>query len=691
MRTVTRTLLGLACGTLSALAEDIPPAVVPAATPDQLSVTSTAGEARDPLTIPVAVHVVDQAQAESNRSPWIGDSLNQLPGVYQARLRGVVDVPTIRMPLSFKNHYQFLQDGVPLQSTVMFNSKALLYSTATTSPGGIEVLKGPGTALYGSDAMAAVIDVHSRTPQNEPGVQARLGGGRYGGRSARAEVTGALGDQQQASVAIGYDGEDGWRDHSAWDRLQGLARHRLLLGQTTIDTSLLVTGFRSEMTGQLSPLVYANNPEDDGLAPAVPLDEATDDATYLRLASAIRAPLADDVWLEVTPYVRAIDNTYLEVFNPTTTPEDREKTASAGSLNRLRLHPWHDGELLIGTDVEWTRLDFTVDQSRPTAVVGGFTSYQGPHYDFAVDHLTVAPWMQLTQRLGQRWIVDLGLRFDWARYDYDEHLGPTSDPQDLVWRPPDRVDTFHQLSPKAGVTFLLTPEQALFARYAHGFRLPAADALYVLGNGQQAFVLDPEQVDAYEIGWKGRVDRRTGWEFNAYWSDATDGIVEDVVTAGGTISTNGGRRWYRGIEVGGSHAVGEVVDIAVAYAHTWHHIVRHRSDGASIEDGQVPAKAPVDLANLRLGIEPLTRVRVEAELQWLGRWWMDDANTARTSDEWLLHLRGVWAITRRWSLDVAVVNLFDNDYASTAERLSFGDRYRPGQPFTASAGVSWTY
>ena len=32
------------------------------------------------------------------------------------------------------------------------------------------------------------------------------------------------------------------------------------------------------------------------------------------------------------------------------------------------------------------------------AVVGGFTSYQGPHYDFTVDHVTVAPWLQLSLR-----------------------------------------------------------------------------------------------------------------------------------------------------------------------------------------------------------------------------------------------------------------------------------------------------
>jgi iron complex outermembrane recepter protein len=684
MPTAIRTLLALAFVGLVPAADGAPTPV------EQVVITSTAGEARDPLTTPVAVHLIDQAQAGSDTGPWIGESLNRLPGVYQARLRGVVDVPTIRMPQSFKNHHLFLQDGVPLQSTVMYNAKALLYSTATTSQGGIEVLKGPGSALHGSDAMAAVVDVHSRPWSALPALEVRIGGGMHGARSLRAEGGTASGTTQRLGVALGYDGEEGWRDHSAWDRLQGLVRHRWLIGTATVDTSLLITGFRSQMTGQLAPAVYEDDPEDDGLAPAVPLDDATDDATYVRLASAIRAPLDDNVWLEVTPYLRAIDNTYLEVFNPATTPQDRERTASAGSLNRLRVAPWHDGELLLGGDVEWTRLDFTVDQSRPTAVVGGLTSYQGPHYDFTVDHLTLAPWVQFTQRLGTRWIFDAGLRWDWARYDYDEHLGPTTDPDDLVWRPPDHVDTFHQLSPKAGVTVLLTPEQALFARYAHGFRLPAADALYMLGNGQQAFSLDPEQVDAYEVGWKVRT-RSLSWEVDAYWSDARDGIVEDVVTAGGIINTNGGRRRYRGVEVGGTWQVVDGLDVGAAYARTWHRIVRYRSAGGSPEDGNEPAKAPRDLANFRLGVAPHARVRLEAEVQWLGSWWMDDLNTKRTPDEWLVSLRARWHIDRRWTVDATVTNLFDNDHAATAERFSYGDRYRPGQPLTAAAGVSWHY
>ncbi len=205
------------------------------------------------------------------------------------------------MPQTFKNNYLYLQDGVPLESTVMFNSKALVYSAATTSPSGIEVLKGPGTALYGSDVMAAVIDVLSLAPTSTPTVDARMGGGMYGGRSLRVAVNGPLNDAQQVSVAIGYDGDDGWRDHCAWERLQGVARHHLALNGTTIEIMLLVTELRSEMTGQLSPTVFTNNPKDDGLAPAVSLDQATDDATFVRLRIAIRTPLSEATTLQITP------------------------------------------------------------------------------------------------------------------------------------------------------------------------------------------------------------------------------------------------------------------------------------------------------------------------------------------------------------------------------------------------------
>lgn len=654
--------------------------------PDIVEV-STTGQQRDIATTPAAVHVI--SQSDMPHSWWIGEALNRIPGIYQAQLRGVVDAPAIRMPLSFKNHYLYLQDGVPVQSTVMFNSKAFAYSGATLDPAGLEIIKGPGSALYGSDAMSAVINVLSQPLQSEPILSARVGAGMYGGRSGRVNSSGLIAKDQQLGTTIAYDGEDGWRDHSAWSRLQGNIKHRISFGATTIDTTILATAFESEMTGQLNKATFDNNPTDDGLAASVPLDQATDEATYIRISSAINTPMHNDLWLSITPYARDINNTYMEVYNPATTPIDTEHTATVGSLQRLRWQPHKKTSVIIGSDVDWTRLWFLVEQSRPTTVVNGLNSYQGRHYDFTVDSLIIAPYIQGSQWIGEYILMDVGLRYDFAHYDYVEHLGPTTDPNDLVYRTPSRVDTFGQLSPKAGLTYVINEEQAVFTRYAHGFRLPAADSLYVLGNGQTNFSLKPETVDAFEVGWKGRVDAALAWEIDGYWVESRDGIVEDVVTTGGTISTNGGSRRYRGLEVSALWELRSDTDVSVAYAQTGHEIIRYRSDGPSAEDGKTPAKAPAHMATIRLTHRPWSPLSLTFEAQWLGSWYLDDANTARTADVWIFNMHASWYINHHWSVDGKIINLLDASYAATAERYSFGDRYRPGQPLTASVGVTW--
>src|SRR5574343_104019 len=54
--------------------------------------------------------------------------------------------------------------------------------------GGIEISKGPGSALYGSDAIGGVVNVLTRKPPTGPEVEASLEAGSYGW--TRAMVTG---------------------------------------------------------------------------------------------------------------------------------------------------------------------------------------------------------------------------------------------------------------------------------------------------------------------------------------------------------------------------------------------------------------------------------------------------------------------------------------------------------------------
>jgi outer membrane receptor protein involved in Fe transport len=686
------TLLAMAAGVpitiFSAEAQSPPTPVVPL-------VITASGAAEDAVILPVTVNTVTSARAVDNRAQWIGETLNQVPGVYDAALRGVVDAPSIRMPLTYDNYYLYLQDGVPLQSSLSYKHSALAFSSALTSDGGMEILKGPGTALYGSDAVAAVINVTSREPTREASGRVRVGGGMFGAREVRAEHSDRLTDEQSGRVAAAYEGDDGWRDNTGWERVQGLARHRYETAATRVDTIVTATRFRTEMAGPLDRATFENDPTSSGLQPGVDPAAAVETATYARLSSAVQQRLGSGLSLEVTPYVRRIDSSYLEVWAPDTTPLDTSVTETLGALARLRSRPWSGGELILGTDGESSRLAYTSEQTRPTVtgIYGALTSYQGVNYDYTVDYRNIAPYIQLQQMLGEHLLISAGLRYDQARYDYRNHLGPTTDPDDFVYRPASRVDDFHQASPKLGVTYLLTDEQSLFGRYAHGFRLPTAASLYNLGHGQTAFTLTPERFDSYELGYKGRQEDLADWELDGYWVESRDGIVPGVSTAAGEISANGGRRRYRGLEAGGNLRPGGGIELGASYAHTFHRIVQWLSAGDDPRDGHIPQGAPENLANGRIAWrpEPLPALRVEVENQWLGQWWIDDENTEQTPNVVLWNVRASYQLSRRWSIDGKVLNLFDRHYAATAENSYGADNFRPGAPFTAAGGMEATW
>ena len=82
----------------------------------------------------------------------------------------------IRQPITTNPVYLYLEDGIPTRSTGFFNHNAL-YEINVPQAGRIEVFKGPGTALYGSDAIGGIINVSTRAPSYDPSV---LGGGGGG-------------------------------------------------------------------------------------------------------------------------------------------------------------------------------------------------------------------------------------------------------------------------------------------------------------------------------------------------------------------------------------------------------------------------------------------------------------------------------------------------------------------------------
>ena len=105
--------------------------------------------------------------------------LGRVPGVHINVTGGEGHMTAIRQPLTTAPVYLFLEDGIPTRPTGFFNHNAL-YEVNLPQAGGVEVTKGPGTALYGSDALGGVINVLTKPTPASPETEMNLEAGEYG-------------------------------------------------------------------------------------------------------------------------------------------------------------------------------------------------------------------------------------------------------------------------------------------------------------------------------------------------------------------------------------------------------------------------------------------------------------------------------------------------------------------------------
>src|SRR5690606_40706612 len=106
--------------------------------------------------------------------------------------------------------YLFPENGVPTRSTGFFNHNAL-YEVNVAQAERIEVVKGPMTALYGSDAIGGMVNVLTRSPGEVPGVSGSVEAG--GHNFQRILLAGSAGDATNGILAeANVTRTDGWRE-----------------------------------------------------------------------------------------------------------------------------------------------------------------------------------------------------------------------------------------------------------------------------------------------------------------------------------------------------------------------------------------------------------------------------------------------------------------------------------------------
>ncbi|WP_374432232.1 TonB-dependent receptor domain-containing protein [Ideonella dechloratans] len=402
---------------------------------------------RMPESAAQAVRPVTVITAEDIRQSGVAsvtDLLRTLGGVEVTQNGGLGSSSSVFIRGANSDHTVVLVDGVRIGSATL--GTAAFESIPLALIERIEVLPGPSSSLYGSDAIGGVIQIFTKSAKRSPGAAVALTTGSHDLRQATASYAAALGQGTQLSLGLNYLSTDGinattpdntYNYNPDRDGLLQRSGQLRLTQQINADHEVGVQWLRSASKGRF----------DDGPG----IDSYSQSVTQT-LGAHWNGQLTQS-WRSELSVARSQDqstsySSYPGTFN---TREDQ-----ASWLNRL---PAFGGTATVG--LEWLKqsvdstTDYTVDQRTVRSALVGWKGQIGEH----------------------------ALQAD-VREDRNSQFG-------------------HHTTAQLGWGWQLAQDWRLRAAWGSAFHAPTFNTLYYPGFGNPD--LKPEQSDSYELGLDGKL------------------------------------------------------------------------------------------------------------------------------------------------------------------------------------------
>jgi vitamin B12 transporter len=590
---------------------------------DEVTVTGT----RTALTVDQslsAVEVIDRGQIERSQAHSLPQLLRGRAGINLVNQGGLGKLTTLFLRGTESDQTLLLVDGVRIGSST--SGLAALQDIPLDSVERIEIVRGPRSSLYGSEAIGGVIQIFTRRTTTGTTPHVRVGAGSHGLREASAGI--------DSASARGWFGADASRQ---------------------LDDG--INACRADAPGFAGCGDPTPDPDRDG---------------YRRSALSLRGGLNfSDAWtLEGNALRNEGHNEYDS--NPAFVLPDNSETVQQVVGGKLRYVPSDRFSLqfIAGRNIDASK-DFLgdayldrFDSTRDTASLQGDIGLAAGQlltlgYDWSHDHGAVASaypgfdksrgnragFVQYQGRFGRN-DLQAALRHD----DNDQFGG--HDTGSVAWG----IDAAH------GLRFI--------ASAGNAFKAPTFNELYYPYYGNDA--LRPETSRSVEAGVAQRL-AAWHWQLNAYRT-----TINDLISYDPTLFTanNLDRASIRGAELtAGATLAGWDVTAQAS-------VLDPRNRSSDNYDKLLPRRARrssrIDLDRAFGAWQLGTSFIAEG-----GRY-DDVANTIHVGGYATLDLRAEYALQRDWTLQGEVRNLFDRTYETAAyynqpgREFAISLRWRPG-------------
>lgn len=374
-----------------------------------------------------------------------------------------------------------LVDGHPQYQGIFGHSISDSYQTMMTDR--VEVLRGPASLLYGSNAMGGVVNIISREMKKDTVLtNVDLGAGSYGTVQAEASNQVKKG-KFSSTVAAQFGRSDNHRPHMGITQYGGYAKLNYQFSEHWKSyVNADVTHFNASNPGpESAPLLEADQWITRGVV-SVGIDNH-----YKKTSGSI------SVYDNFGKH--KINDGYAVVGGSPQKRLFRSKDALAGFTATQSLYLFKGNKLTLGLDYQhiYGRAYYT---NRETGEVMETPNKQSAH----VHNNEVAGYVDFHQALAYWCYIDAGVR-----YDHHSVVGG-------------------EWIPQAGVAFRPLPAGSLKLMVSKGFRNPTTKEMYLYPPSN--IELKPERLWNYEISWR-HSPKRVDYGFNVFYIKG-DNIIQTI-------------------------------------------------------------------------------------------------------------------------------------------------------------------
>jgi iron complex outermembrane receptor protein len=651
---------------------------------------------------PIAISLISTTMLRDAKPVTLDQVLNKVSGVYMVNLGNEQHEMSIRQPMTTKSLFLYLEDGIPVRTTGLFNHNALLEMNMAAVKN-IEVIKGPSSSLYGSEAIGGVVNFITQSPTAVPVLKLSTQLNTIGYK--RADLQSSFIKGKWGFVLSGYyaDKRNSFIEYTDFHKATITAKIDYHFSKKTVlSNSATWLNYYSDMASGIDSGMFARHSF-----------TSLQSFTFREVHAFRYRSILTHNWNEnakttgslifrdnsiIQNPAYAIKNDYRRLANGSFTGKkdlahSEINNSSFHSYNFIAQHRqnihWKDGVLIAGVNIDYSPSTYDAEYIRikKDSISGKFLSYTKPdsiltqYKTGLTDYAAYINW-EFTPLNKLRIVASL--RYDLFHYKFDNDLKPSSFSGSA-----DTANNFKRFSPKLGLTYNFSPRTGVYANYSEGFVPPQVTELY---KGVKVPNLDASVFYNYEIGgWWELIRNKLTADISLYKLNGTNEIISVQLDDGSTENRNAGKTSHHGIELGIKATPVKSVDIRFSAAYSEHHFVDFIEKTVSYNGNEMNG-APHWLHNAEVWYRPsfAKGLRLGVEWQHQGSYFLDPQNSEKYKGFDVFHIRAGYHY-KAFEFWVNLMNAGDSYYSYFSSRSDNSYSYTPADPRNASIGLSYDF